>query len=132
MIRRPPRSTLFPYTTLFRSLGRGTRTLCKRCPFLSTILNHRTELPLLDPERGGSWVCQRGPRPLQHERTARVRPRERISSSPGGLKVADGSGRRCYPSRPGKAGRTSAVKRRRSSSLPVVSGGPLWQGSFVS
>src|SRR3712207_7725875 len=24
MIRRPPRSTLFPYTTLFRSLERGT------------------------------------------------------------------------------------------------------------
>src|SRR3712207_7696090 len=24
MIRRPPRSTLFPYTTLFRSYGRGT------------------------------------------------------------------------------------------------------------
>src|SRR5258707_11865843 len=24
MIRRPPRSTLFPYTTLFRSLGSGT------------------------------------------------------------------------------------------------------------
>src|SRR3712207_6988192 len=24
MIRRPPRSTLFPYTTLFRSAGRGT------------------------------------------------------------------------------------------------------------
>src|SRR2546422_1976038 len=24
MIRRPPRSTLFPYTTLFRSLGKGT------------------------------------------------------------------------------------------------------------
>jgi len=23
MIRRPPRSTLFPYTTLFRSLGRA-------------------------------------------------------------------------------------------------------------
>src|SRR3712207_7162794 len=27
MIRRPPRSTLFPYTTLFRS--------AKRCPFLT-------------------------------------------------------------------------------------------------
>src|SRR3989441_2850841 len=26
MIRRPPRSTLFPYTTLFRSSGRGGRT----------------------------------------------------------------------------------------------------------
>src|SRR3712207_8536460 len=25
MIRRPPRSTLFPYTTLFRSAARGTR-----------------------------------------------------------------------------------------------------------
>src|SRR5436189_3995550 len=25
MIRRPPRSTLFPYTTLFRSLQRGAR-----------------------------------------------------------------------------------------------------------
>src|SRR5437667_6575913 len=25
MIRRPPRSTLFPYTTLFRSLTRGLR-----------------------------------------------------------------------------------------------------------
>src|SRR3712207_8265203 len=26
MIRRPPRSTLFPYTTLFRSLGTSTPT----------------------------------------------------------------------------------------------------------
>src|SRR2546427_13110533 len=26
MIRRPPRSTLFPYTTLFRSGGRGLQT----------------------------------------------------------------------------------------------------------
>src|SRR5690242_20970584 len=26
MIRRPPRSTLFPYTTLFRSSSRGGRT----------------------------------------------------------------------------------------------------------
>src|SRR3990167_6899921 len=26
MIRRPPRSTLFPYTTLFRSQGPGRRT----------------------------------------------------------------------------------------------------------
>src|SRR2546428_1937966 len=27
MIRRPPRSTLFPYTTLFRSLGADVRVL---------------------------------------------------------------------------------------------------------
>src|SRR5438105_7064762 len=39
MIRRPPRSTLFPYTTLFRSPSRpsstpesGTRPRCSRAP----------------------------------------------------------------------------------------------------
>src|SRR5207244_7746757 len=35
MIRRPPRSTLFPYTTLFRSLGRLDRLaagLARRLP----------------------------------------------------------------------------------------------------
>src|SRR3712207_8509421 len=31
MIRRPPRSTLFPYTTLFRSLGGGERGAPGRC-----------------------------------------------------------------------------------------------------
>src|SRR3712207_8431988 len=30
MIRRPPRSTLFPYTTLFRSDGRDVRPPCQR------------------------------------------------------------------------------------------------------
>src|SRR2546422_4195718 len=35
MIRRPPRSTLFPYTTLFRSCGhrgRGSSRPCRRPP----------------------------------------------------------------------------------------------------
>src|SRR2546422_5882195 len=32
MIRRPPRSTLFPYTTLFRSLRMSNlRPVCRRC-----------------------------------------------------------------------------------------------------
>src|SRR6266571_1359882 len=31
MIRRPPRSTLFPYTTLFRSAGRPARCRGSRC-----------------------------------------------------------------------------------------------------
>src|SRR3990167_8370675 len=30
MIRRPPRSTLFPYTTLFRSLGKQATAGCVR------------------------------------------------------------------------------------------------------
>src|SRR5690349_23717472 len=32
MIRRPPRSTLFPYTTLFRSPGTGTPASAARTP----------------------------------------------------------------------------------------------------
>src|SRR5260221_4506126 len=43
MIRRPPRSTLFPYTTLFRSLQssrrRHTRSLCDWRDRKSTRLN---------------------------------------------------------------------------------------------
>src|SRR3990172_37529 len=36
MIRRPPRSTLFPYTTLFRSTSWGCGRCCIRmCPWLS-------------------------------------------------------------------------------------------------
>src|SRR5256885_10974480 len=34
MIRRPPRSTLFPYTTLFRSVGKKLRRIFSLClPF---------------------------------------------------------------------------------------------------
>src|SRR5574341_1038591 len=32
MIRRPPRSTLFPYTTLFRSGGRALHVICVNVP----------------------------------------------------------------------------------------------------
>src|SRR3712207_4483843 len=42
MIRRPPRSTLFPYTTLFRSLGDAAR-LCQREDLVAPrIGEHRT------------------------------------------------------------------------------------------
>src|SRR5258708_27455135 len=37
MIRRPPRSTLFPYTTLFRSLMRRTKRFCE----VFALPNHR-------------------------------------------------------------------------------------------
>src|SRR5690242_20977992 len=36
MIRRPPRSTLFPYTTLFRSLP-GLRAVAEICRVLDTL-----------------------------------------------------------------------------------------------
>src|ERR1035441_2973094 len=35
MIRRPPRSTLFPYTTLFRSRSRSCRTNCRIVPSMA-------------------------------------------------------------------------------------------------
>src|SRR3712207_7072713 len=42
MIRRPPRSTLFPYTTLFRSMGvldRGRQVLARlRPPFATRLI----------------------------------------------------------------------------------------------
>src|SRR6266704_5639080 len=49
MIRRPPRSTLFPYTTLFRSRPRSSST-CRR-PFCFGVIpwarseEHTSELP---------------------------------------------------------------------------------------
>src|SRR2546426_10067485 len=45
MIRRPPRSTLFPYTTLFRSAAVfGRRFDCRRSPgvFMVVMLFHRS------------------------------------------------------------------------------------------
>src|SRR3712207_6917732 len=46
MIRRPPRSTLFPYTTLFRSSSRFPSS--RRSKLLSTkdVMRSRTERPL--------------------------------------------------------------------------------------
>src|SRR2546426_8975048 len=41
MIRRPPRSTLFPYTTLFRSLARGSQRSKCGCTPLSDVLFQR-------------------------------------------------------------------------------------------
>src|SRR2546425_4921447 len=54
MIRRPPRSTLFPYTTLFRSIGAHRHAAGDR-------LAHRDDVGLQPPQPGGPtssrWVC---------------------------------------------------------------------------
>src|ERR1041385_9460878 len=47
MIRRPPRSTLFPYTTLFRSVGDGVQAALEGChggPDRSRSEEHTSEL----------------------------------------------------------------------------------------
>src|SRR2546430_12170797 len=50
MIRRPPRSTLFPYTTLFRSPAGGERVMELGCA------------GGLDAPDDGSTLCRRQPR----------------------------------------------------------------------
>src|SRR5215813_6247540 len=54
MIRRPPRSTLFPYTTLFRSLSRQRREPeeARRIPFR----RQETETPTFDDAEIGQVV----------------------------------------------------------------------------
>src|SRR5258707_4091072 len=60
MIRRPPRSTLFPYTTLFRSCLAAARTsamavvgLCHSVQGTSELLSRRAGIPLAEME----WEC---------------------------------------------------------------------------
>src|SRR3712207_7248805 len=69
MIRRPPRSTLFPYTTLFRSLNQAG-------------LGGRIELLADDPGRGqhrqvGDLLAQLLARLLRLLAQGRLRPRQR-------------------------------------------------------
>src|SRR3712207_9476360 len=55
MIRRPPRSTLFPYTTLFRS------NVCTRsCGFCAVLTGKPTELDLDEPRRVADAARQMG------------------------------------------------------------------------
>src|SRR5436190_17304125 len=54
MIRRPPRSTLFPYTTLFRSgepchLGHRRRAARRRRPRARAQPVHRVRVPVVPP-----------------------------------------------------------------------------------
>src|SRR2546430_7783190 len=67
MIRRPPRSTLFPYTTLFRSL-------CP--PALHTNGQHLPRrLPIPTP-----WSRRRGPSPCSSRHPGRVGAKDRKST----------------------------------------------------
>src|SRR2546422_2949841 len=75
MIRRPPRSTLFPYTTLFRSIRDLGWTM-------------RVELPLVVSR----WNYAADPRPsegrLSCHRNARDRKSTRLNSSHGYISYA--------------------------------------------
>src|SRR3712207_6850490 len=66
MIRRPPRSTLFPYTTLFRSVRAVPAAFPER-----RLLEHRPGLPALHFPDGGD--------------RAAARPRHRAPAAPAEL-----------------------------------------------
>src|SRR2546422_3185017 len=54
MIRRPPRSTLFPYTTLFRSLHVGVMEFCAGCkgrPIHKSLIGARPRTVSKIPQR---------------------------------------------------------------------------------
>src|SRR2546425_1498460 len=68
MIRRPPRSTLFPYTTLFRSylLQRGVKALVVACNTISAqaldFLRERSPVPLVGVIEPGARAAVQGTR----------------------------------------------------------------------
>src|SRR5690349_22578934 len=73
MLRRPPRSTLFPYTTLFRSTPTPS-SISTGC-------------------RDGAWTCTNDPRlePSRHPaRSGRFVPRGNVHGPPDGLAAAHG------------------------------------------
>src|SRR5438034_9384531 len=62
MLRRPPRSTLFPYTTLFRSLGKFGVSRVDRAPSLAGRVDTTLRRP--KPPAFGSQIVQpRAPKP---------------------------------------------------------------------
>src|SRR5256885_7959121 len=61
MIRRPPRSTLFPYTTLFRSRTADVADSCKHaCGYVSGASIVRYTESIGDALAGGSYIPEVG------------------------------------------------------------------------
>src|SRR3712207_7957424 len=102
MIRRPPRSTLFPYTTLFRSQAPGSsRATVTRAERVSTYLaaqNHpfggknrraRRRGPPTDHE-GNPWITATATRPQArpHRHQAQDRKSTRLNSSHANISYA--------------------------------------------
>src|SRR2546429_7115448 len=67
MIRRPPRSTLFPYTTLFRSIGFGARLVERAAQLLEPALEQQG--PVRADWRAsprGRYAFSQGKRTIRH------------------------------------------------------------------
>src|SRR5687768_18247771 len=72
MIRRPPRSTLFPYTTLFRSVGTSTNSRTLRLRSSSTSTGFTSE----SGHQSAPGACsQSSPAPRSEEHTSELQSR---------------------------------------------------------
>src|SRR5260370_14739406 len=80
MIRRPPRSTLFPYTTLFRSLAIKAHLTLPRL--------RRGPLPLPPEERRGQFSAAEAGFDLASPHPAHVLPSGHLSAPPRCAKLA--------------------------------------------
>src|SRR5256885_16646300 len=110
MIRRPPRSTLFPYTTLFRSRpvqARACRTPTGRnCRLANTAAPGRASWDGYGGDQAVRFVEARGANPVVHRPQAVAGP-ARGAPPPalrGGPVAALGQGPGPRPGRAGRAG----------------------------
>src|SRR2546430_9569893 len=79
MIRRPPRSTLFPYTTLFRSLSVSEVTI------RDIVRYYTREAGVRALERELSKICRKAVKQLLTEKQAGDEKAHRITGSPKNL-----------------------------------------------
>src|SRR3712207_9437567 len=82
MIRRPPRSTLFPYTTLFRSQHAraqarpGRVVVVRRADQLHVQAALGRQVPRRHPSRRRGGEVQPDPRPRSEEHTSELQSRQ--------------------------------------------------------
>src|SRR3712207_8578969 len=81
MLRRPPRSTLFPYTPLFRSSrssrsSSGTGGLQLQAQPSKRPRLSRLDRPLADPERGRRFVLREVEEERSEEHTSELQSRQ--------------------------------------------------------
>src|SRR3712207_8479663 len=92
MIRRPPRSTLFPYTTLFRSQGvMPDGTGPNEATIRANWLRQRNMIEFVAAQPGGRyWVAEIGDRIVGFARVARFADRKstRLNSSHANISYA--------------------------------------------
>src|ERR1035438_7710754 len=139
MIRRPPRSTLFPYTTLFRSVApryrpwsdqssadnvcRSRRTLCE-CE--ETALPQRQGVCLRALLRNSRRESYEIPIPASKTRTAEIACRRRLprAAQPAGAgNYIAGSGRRSLPNSAATSRRSQILHtaaKKRGSEIPAM------------